>query len=83
MIPRLPPYAKVRWDELACVTDDWENGDPFKETMWYHMLNLLSPHFRGQEYPDVFELIEKHSGPKGVAAGSAPSLDNWFGETPN
>ena len=79
MIPRLPPYAKVSWRELACVVDDWGNGDPFCETLFFHMVNLL-PFMRGQEYPDVFDVVEKKVYDRGVSAGSVLSLDNWFGE---
>ena len=58
MIPRAPPYTAASWRELACVQDDWENGDPFAETMWFHMLNIVPSGWQGQENPDIFEVIE-------------------------
>ncbi len=63
MIPRNLPYAKVQHTERVglthCVTDDWENGDPFNETMFHHIANIMPSQMRGSEYPDAFQEATK------------------------
>jgi hypothetical protein len=58
MIPRVPPYTAAGWKTLACVTDSWADGDPLDETKWYHMLNIVPPDWQGQEYPDIFDVVQ-------------------------
>jgi hypothetical protein len=66
LIPRYAPYATVSAKEIACVTDSWDDGDPFEEIKWHHMTLLLSSvidpwtgyAWRGQEFPDIFDVVE-------------------------
>ncbi len=58
MIPRVKPYTAVSYKELACVTNSWADGDTFEGTKWHHMLNIVAPDWRGQEFPDIFDVVQ-------------------------